>query len=346
MAGVAIPDGISEQRKANAAMQRRMEAYVADSKPELDFASHTAAEQMGFDMDVPQQQEVQTPGRYGAFMGTHLKAIAQISQHADEILKAALEDVREHDGEGHHFRAAVLQLGVSGVGPKVCSFAWLLLQPMTSQLGTIDTHMMDVLGHNYEKDMNNRDYFKFERELAAGRDASGYGHIPLGAFQWGMWDYKRTGPGSHQDHSAMAVIDPKPHDTIDWADKADNLKGEAWAKQGPWWWKNTQDARDQAAQQFDATTAVPQNQVPFQMEANLKNAAVAGPRPWLNHEGKLYMGEPNQSYAAFLRRNINVPAHEFFNQTGYSMGRYDPDTNDLLTVEGVPPSPEELHALV
>jgi hypothetical protein len=57
---------------------------------------------------------------------------------------------------------------------------------MTSQLATIDTHMMDVLGHNYEKEMNNRDYFKFERELAAGRDAAGYGHVPLGAFQWGM----------------------------------------------------------------------------------------------------------------------------------------------------------------
>jgi hypothetical protein len=199
-------------------------------------------------------------------MGTHLKAISQISQHSDEILDAALEDVKNHDAAGHHFRAEVLSLGISGVGPKVCSFAWLLLQPMTSQLGTIDTHMMDVLGHDYAKEMNNRDYFKFERELAAGRDAAGYSNIPLGQFQWGMWDYKRTGPGSHQDHSAMRVIDPKPHSEIDWVNKALNLKGEAWLNQGPSWWQNTQAARDSVAQDWDNTYGknFPSNSIPYQ----------------------------------------------------------------------------------
>jgi hypothetical protein len=204
--------------------------------------------------------------KYGAFMGTHLKAIAQISQHADEILDAALEDVRQHDGEGHHFRQSVLRLGVSGVGPKVCSFAWLLLQPLTSQLATIDTHMMDVLGHDYEKEMNNRDYFKFEREFRAGLDAAGYSHLPLGAGQWGMWDYKRTGPGSHQDHSAMRVLDPKPHNEVDWVGKAVNLKGESWHKQAPDWWRNTQPARDLVAKEWDDTYGkeFAQNKIPYQ----------------------------------------------------------------------------------
>jgi hypothetical protein len=208
------------------------------------------------------------PGlKYGAFMGTHLKAIGKISQHADEILEAALQDVREHDGTGHHFRAAVLALGVPGVGPKVCSFAWLLLQPMTSQLATIDTHMMDVLGHNYDKEMNNRDYFKFERELAAGRDAAGYSHVPLGAFQWGMWDFKRTGPGSHQDHSAMRVLNPLPHSSVDWVGKATNLKGDTWLNQAPDWWQNTQPARDAVAQDWDENVASnwPQNSIPYQV---------------------------------------------------------------------------------
>jgi hypothetical protein len=223
--------------------------------------SHTAA---GGQYNLLTGEEA---NKYGAFMGTHLKAIAQISQHADEILDAALEDVKAHDGTGHHFRAKVLQLGVSGVGPKVCSFAWLLLQPMTSQLGTIDTHMMDVLGHHYEKEMNNRDYFKFERELAAGRDAAGYSHIPLGAFQWGMWDHKRTGPGSHQDHSAMRVLDPVSHTTIDWVGKAQNLKGESWHNQAPDWWQTTKPARDSVAEDWDQNIApnFPQNAVPFQV---------------------------------------------------------------------------------
>jgi hypothetical protein len=204
--------------------------------------------------------------KYGAFMGTHLKAIAQISQHADEILDAALQDVREHDGEGHHFRHAVLALGVSGVGPKVCSFAWLLLQPLTSQLATIDTHMMDVLGHHYEKEMNNRDYFKFEREFRAGLDAAGYGHVPLGSAQWGMWDFKRTGPGTHQDHSAMRVLDPKPHQDVDWVSKAVNLKGESWHKAAPDWWQNTQPAREAIAKEWDETygKAFAQNAIPYQ----------------------------------------------------------------------------------
>lgn len=194
-------------------------------------------------------------GKYGAWMGTHLKAVAQISRYADLITKAALKDIENHDGSGHHFRSTVLSLEIPGVGPKVCSFAWLLLQPLTSQLATIDTHMMDVLGHSYDKEMSDRDYFKFERELAAGRDAAGYGHVPLGAFQWGMWDHKRTGPGSHQDHSAMRVLDPVPHDQIDWGQKATNLKGDDWAKAAPPWWQATEPARKAVGDHWDKNVA-------------------------------------------------------------------------------------------
>jgi GNAT superfamily N-acetyltransferase len=210
--------------------------------------------------------------KYGAFMGTHLKSISQISQHADDILDAALEDVREHDATGHHFRHQVLALNVPGVGPKVCSFAWLMLQPLTSQLATMDVHMMDVLGHNYEKEMNNRDYFKFEREFRAGLDAAGYGHMPLGAAQWGMWDYKRTGPGTHQDHSAMRVLDPKPHNEINWAAKSQPVGGDLatnfkknWADSVDWW-AATKPYRDQVGQEWDNTYGknFPRGVVPYQ----------------------------------------------------------------------------------
>ena len=284
-------------------------------------------------------------GKYGAFMGTHLKAISQISQHADELVDAALQDVQEHDGAGHHFRSAVLQLGVSGVGPKVCSFAWLLLQPMTSQLGTIDTHMMDVLGHDYEKEMNNRDYFKFERELAAGRDAAGYGHIPLGAFQWGMWDYKRTGPGSHQDHSAMRVLDPIPHNQVDWASKALNLKGDSWHQQAPQWWVDTLPHRQQVAEDWDKNVAsgVSRTKVPFQVyDPDLHKIARKDPRqgpiPWYAHpDGSIWTGFPGQSYAHMLRQVHGVPAHEYWNaEERGSMGKYHPETDHMVIAQGVP----------
>jgi hypothetical protein len=266
------------ERKANQLLSKRIKQFIDEYIPKMDFEkassvswadleSRTAQQESLFDVEPEQQVATPRVERYGAFMGTHLKAISKISQFADRILDAALEDVQMHDAAGHHFRKAVLDLAIPGVGPKVCSFSWLLLQPLTSQLATIDTHMMDVLGHHYEKDMNNRDYFKFERQLQAGRDASGYGHVPLGTFQWGMWDYKRTGPGSHQDHSAMAVLDPKPHDQIDWASKALNLKGNEWLKQGPEWWQATQPHRDAVGSEWDQTFAkqVPSNSYPVQV---------------------------------------------------------------------------------
>ena len=181
------------EKEANKALTKKLEVFLAEHKgydqPGLRMGAKKEPTQNDslFPLEPQLEPKQATLDRYPAFMGTHLKAIAQISTHADALLKAALEDVHEHDGAGHHFRSAALQLGVTGVGPKVASFAWLLLQPMTSQIATIDTHIMNVLGHNYEKDMNTRDYFKYERELQAGRDAAGYGHVPLGAFQWGCF---------------------------------------------------------------------------------------------------------------------------------------------------------------
>lgn len=310
------------EKEANKALTRKLEVFLAEHKgydqPELGYTSAkkepTQDDQL-FPLE-PQLQPTQAKlDRYGAFMGTHLKAIAQISTHADALLKAALEDVHEHDGSGHHFRSAVMQLGVSGVGPKVASFAWLLLQPTTSQLATIDVHIMDVLGHNYEKDMSTRDYFKYERELQAGRDAAGYGAIPLGAFQWGMWDAKRTGEGSHQDHSGLRALDPVPHDSIDWQQKEKMLRGDqTW--QAPDWWKNTEPARKQVGEEWDEQIEGPRTKVPYQTLSSAKKTAAVLRTPWFTHpqSGEHITGQPGQTLMQHIIEQTHLSTPEVWAQ--------------------------------
>lgn len=254
--------------------------------------------------------------KYGAWMGCHLKGVAQISRYADVLLQSALEDIRHHDATGHHFRATALSLDIPGVGPKVISFAWLLLQPLTSQLATVDSHMMDALGHDYSE-MNDRDYFKYERELAAGRDAAGYGHVPLGAFQWGLWDHKRTGPGSHQDHSGLRVLDPVPALNIDWANKAPTIQGESWAKLPPDWWFKTQPYRDVVAEDWDQNTApnFAKHQIPYRLTTELARAASwkasnSNAVPYYIRDGQRFEGIPGQSIMNHLK-------------TGYGYGTED-----------------------
>lgn len=313
-------DGYQIENAANKALAKRIEVFLKESQPSFDhpdFENRTSAakqptQEEGLFSLEPQLEKPKLD-RYGAFMGTHLKAIAQISTHADALLKAALEDVHEHDGSGHHFRAAVMQLGVSGVGPKVASFAWLLLQPMTSQLATIDIHIMDVLGHNYEKEMNTRDYFKFERELQAGRDAAGYEHVPLGAFQWGIWDNKRTGEGSHQDHSGLRVLDPVPHEAIDWQSKEQNLKGEDWHSQAPDWWKNTEPARKQVGEEWDEQIDTPKTRVPYQV---ISKVAAVLRTPWLIHPqtGERLEGQPGQTLMQHATQALHLTTPQIWAQ--------------------------------
>lgn len=312
------------ERRANEALAKRLQTYIKDFQPQLDFAARVSQDQL-FDAPEEGPQEPVRAGRYGAWMGSHLKAISQISSHADAILKAALEDVHEHDGAGHHFRAAVLQMGVSGVGPKVCSFAWLLLQPVTSQLATIDVHMMAVLGHNYDKEMNNRDYFKFERELGAGRDAAGYSHVPLGAFQWGMWDNRRTGEGSHQDHSGLKVLDPLPHESIDWAAKLNpGLQGQE--SKLPDWWENTKPIRDEVGDHWDQNIApnYPKNQIPYgEYVPTLAKIAAQVRAPWFTHPqtGEHVQGEPGQTIMQHATQSLHLSTPEVWEQLQENAGK-------------------------
>jgi hypothetical protein len=313
--------------EANKILVKDIEAFLKEYQPSLDhpsFEGRTGAakaptqEDTLFPLEPPSQEEIPDRSSYAAFFNSQAKSLAQISAYADELLKAALEDVHEHDGSGHHFRSAVLQLDIPSVGPKVASFAWLLLQPTTSQLATIDTHIMDVLGHNFQKDMNDRDFFKFERELQTGRDAAGYGHVPLGAFQWAIWDYKRTGEGSHQDHSGLRVLDPVPHDSIDWKAKEQSLKGDAWHAQGPDWWKNTAPARKQVGEEWDEQITSPKNQVPYQVISSFAKTAITLRTPWFQHpqSGERIVGLPGQTLMAHIVEQTHLSTPAIWAQVG------------------------------
>jgi len=223
-------------------LDRRLKQIVKDEKPLL----YTAAAQDIFGR----------PDRYGAFIGRQCIAIAKVARYLDYLAEAALEDMKNHDGSGHIFRHALLSLQIPYIGAKVASFTWLLLAPLTSQLATIDGHIMDVLGHDRKK-MTNRDYFRMERELQAGRDASGYGHLPLGQYQWGMWDGKRTGWGTHQDHSPLRPWEPVPHHGIDWPPSVGLQSGRGQKEEfiPPEWWAMTEPYRQNEIAKWNTDVA-------------------------------------------------------------------------------------------
>lgn len=207
--------------------------------------------------------------KYGAFMGTHLDAIEEVGQHIDQIRDAALKDLDEDGGKGFIFRNAVMNMNLKGVNPKVASFAWLLLAPMTSELGIIDTHVLRGLRRS-EQDMTPRDYYKLERMQRAGKDATGYSHLPLGMYHWGLWDAIRN-PGEHSDHSPLRILDPVPWDSpsAKW-DAAMNAKSGPWV--GPMQFENARGHMEQTANDFDQEMAgqphnlIPLAQAPFKQE--------------------------------------------------------------------------------
>jgi 2'-5' RNA ligase len=257
------------ERKVGREMSKRIKLIMSPVKDEEGYGDGQGQEQMSMFGAAPASEDLfgNEAGKYGAWMGAHMKALAQVGQHIDELTTAALQDARS-GGEGYHFRQTLLGLGIPGVGPKVASFAWLLLKPTTSQLGTIDTHMLALLGYN-EQDLNPRDYYRMERELAARRDAAGYGDVPLGAFQWGMWDARRTGIGSHQDHSGMKVLNPLPYDTVDWNHKGDLADEHALKNDPRWqWWRDTEPAAQQVQEDWRKTVApyFPLNAIPGQAQ--------------------------------------------------------------------------------
>jgi hypothetical protein len=149
--------------------------------------------------------------KYQPGIWKNIRNCAIIGPYIDQLTQLALEDLRQ-GGTGQYFRQGVMALNIPGIGPKITAFVWLLLAPKTSQLATIDIHMMRVLGQEAQSPKDYNAYQQFENQLSQRKDEMGYQDAPLGAFQWGLWDKQRT-PGYHQDHSAL-----RPHNPTDWRD--------------------------------------------------------------------------------------------------------------------------------
>jgi hypothetical protein len=261
-------------------------------------------------------REARIIGPYGSYLASHLRPITGVSKALPELTEATHEDLRQ-GGTGHHFRSTALSLGIPGVTPKMASQAWLMLHPHGSQLAVLDPHTMEALGHDYNKELNDRDYFKFERELAAGRDASGYGHVPLGQFGWGLRDYKLGGPSFHQDLSPYRVLHPAPYEGVDWPSR--EVGDAGWSD--PYWWASTQPQRNQVADDWDRVIAInhPSGSVPFQQ----KTAALGDPAPSYEHteSGRSEVGVPGESLMQLLKMEFGLNSvHDVWGLQGINAG--------------------------
>lgn len=155
--------------------------------------------------------------RYQPGIWGNIRNPANAAPYLDQLRQIALEDIAR-GGDGNYWRHHVLELQIPGIGPKVASFAWLLLNPNLSQLSTLDVHMMRALKQDVESPANLGDYYALEKQLEQYKQSLGpnYQDVPLGVFQWAVWDWQRT-HGFHQDHSGLKPLDPTPWHQIDWA---------------------------------------------------------------------------------------------------------------------------------
>lgn len=189
------------------------ESAIRDLKQRWDAQGQTPIE--GQPTDVMAVDEI-LPGKFQPGIWTNIRRVAALGPYADEIYKAAMLDIAQYGGSGKYFRDRILQLNIPGVKAKVASFAWLALAPNTSELGTIDVHMMRHLDQDEDSPRNTTHYLALEDQLRQERDDTYGSDVPLSKYQWGVWDKRRT-PGFHQDHSPLRPVDPVPYTDIHWA---------------------------------------------------------------------------------------------------------------------------------
>lgn len=167
--------------------------------------------------DVIDPNEI-LPGKFMPGFWGNIRRLAALGPYADDLYKLAMEDIQQ-GGDGHIFRDGVLRMGIPGVQAKVASFAWLALAPNTSELATVDVHMMRHLNEPGDAPRNTKHYLQLEDRLRQERDETYGTEVPLAHYQWGVWDARRT-PGFHQDHTPLRAYQPTPFRDVAWPQTA------------------------------------------------------------------------------------------------------------------------------
>jgi hypothetical protein len=145
----------------------------------------------------------------------NVRNCAIIGPYIEQLRQAGMDDIAQ-GGDGRVFRQQLMEMNIPGIGPKIAAFVWLLLAPKSSKLATIDIHMMRHLGQPVDSPKDYTAYLNFEQQLDDQRKQMGYDQVPLGAFQWALWDRQRT-PGYHQDHTPLRPVNPVDWRNIQWA---------------------------------------------------------------------------------------------------------------------------------
>lgn len=275
-------------REANKRLIKRLKRMTnAKVKEDYDFGN----EKMFFESKNPDSSIYPPP------LAHHIKPISDISKNIKDITEFALQDI-EKGGRGHHFRSSLMKKYFTrDMDPHQIDEAWFYLAPETSQLGIISPEILKVLGRKKD-DLNLRDYFKAERELQAARDASGYGHMPLGQFSKALKNVSYIDIGDHPSKTHLHSIKATPHDYIDWnARPKKNAKPKI-----PGWFNDTKPARKQVAKDWDRTEAIehPKDSIPFKKVADSAFSSIL--TPFSNHidTKKKIVGKPGQSYMQHL----------------------------------------------
>lgn len=188
------------------------ESRVRDIKAQWDAQGQ--ADLFAETPEVVQHEDIIPGKRFQPGFWGNIRRLAALGPYAEDLRQIALADV-EDGGHGRHFRENVLALGIPGVGPKVASFAWLALNPTMSDLATIDVWMMKHLEEKDESPRNVKHYYELEDRLRQEKDMLYGPDVPLGQYQWGVWDKLRT-PGYHQDHAPLRVHEPVPYKDVQW----------------------------------------------------------------------------------------------------------------------------------
>lgn len=238
---------------------------------------------------------------YDPPMAHNIESIANISANIQIITQAALDDIN-NGGKGYQFRVALMnQDFAKDLEIDQIDDAWFYLAPETSQLGILGPEIFSALGRK-NSDKNIRDYFKAERELYAARDASGYGHMPLGQFSKALRNVMIQSLGHHPSKDHFHLIYPTPHTEVDW----DGRDSKADKPRIPSWFNDTKKIRKDVARAWDRTEGInyPKDAIPFKKQADAAFSTILSPYYTDPDTNEKIKGKPNQGYMQHLIESL------------------------------------------